>query len=779
MKIGAILLQLAACLWVIGAPLFATRAVAADDPPDVVDNKYSDATPIVEQLDSADPQRRQQVLKERALIEPTPFVSRDGKLTVDLQVRLCNFDGIVDQRLVRLRTFNGERVGPPIRVKPGDTLCINLKNHTELDKYDPTRAEDGDGVPKDVKDKHNFPHGFSKTNLHTHGLKVSPVAPADDIFAPIDVAGYRTYEYTIPVDHPLGTFWYHPHRHGSTAMHLCNGMAGALIVDPRPKQKSIDTMLNGVRERVLVFQEVRCSLEQARIKPSITPIMIPSRREVYSDRVQPREGFEVTHRFLVNGRYLPIIEMFSDEMQRWRCIHAGIDRRLGLVVTNTNANVQLDPDALKLACIATDGMTLERIEQQTFGGLDGSNEKARQTELFSLLPGNRSDFLVQLPSGIYILQAANTDREYNNRSRTGGALPLAIVYVYARALTDRKLPTQLKDLLEKDPVLPRQLRPPTTLPVSKKRVIQFRQQKEKFEIRWKFGVYNDGKPFGEWQKFSDGYDGLQITPGTTEAWTLESEGGNHPFHIHVNPFWVINRVRTVGKGKAQFEEEELINQWHDTVLVADGDRVTIRIPFDKKLTGATVFHCHNLDHEDQGMMMRIIIDAPKGNAGTRRPAGLPRLPIRAPDWGLPDAQGRPQRLADHAGRGVVLVFVRGLGCSHCMEQLRVLAKREAALRHAGWAVVAVAPDSPAELRKALDAMPDGAQPPFAVLADPALKLFEGYGCAIGGTPWHGIFVIDRTRTVRWQHVGDEPFMDADRVLDMARDIARTDAVDSD
>ncbi|WP_420360335.1 multicopper oxidase domain-containing protein, partial [Agrobacterium vitis] len=48
------------------------------------------------------------------------------------------------------------------------------------------------------------------------------------------------YEYNIPVDHPAGTFWYHPHRHGSTALQVGSGMAGALIIpgDRPPADKT-------------------------------------------------------------------------------------------------------------------------------------------------------------------------------------------------------------------------------------------------------------------------------------------------------------------------------------------------------------------------------------------------------------------------------------------------------------------------------------------------------------------------------------------------------------
>ena len=38
-------------------------------------------------------------------------------------------------------------------------------------------------------------------------------------------------EIAIPDDHPRGTYWYHPHHHGSADVQISSGMAGALIVE--------------------------------------------------------------------------------------------------------------------------------------------------------------------------------------------------------------------------------------------------------------------------------------------------------------------------------------------------------------------------------------------------------------------------------------------------------------------------------------------------------------------------------------------------------------------
>jgi FtsP/CotA-like multicopper oxidase with cupredoxin domain len=82
--------------------------------------------------------------------------------------------------------------------------------------------------------------------------------------------------------------------------------------------------------------------------------------------------------------------------------------------------------------------------------------------------------------------------------------------------------------------------------------------------------------------------------GTTEDWEIanvDPDGMEHPFHLHINPFQVIDR-----NGKP-----EPYRSWKDTLRVGGKETVRIRIPF-RDFVGKTVYHCHILDHEDLGMM---------------------------------------------------------------------------------------------------------------------------------------------------------------------------------
>ena len=164
---------------------------------------------------------------------------------------------------VKLRSYQGAGVnptapfvGPQIEVYPGQTVRMTL--HNEL-PTDPNCGVRGGSV--------NIPHCFNGTNLHTHGLWINPSGNSDNVLISVNPGVQFQYEYNIPPDHPSGTFWYHSHRHGSTALQVSSGMAGALIVrGTRPPTTAgngdLDTLLKPISgqpfpERVMVFQQIQ------------------------------------------------------------------------------------------------------------------------------------------------------------------------------------------------------------------------------------------------------------------------------------------------------------------------------------------------------------------------------------------------------------------------------------------------------------------------------------------------------------------------------------------
>jgi FtsP/CotA-like multicopper oxidase with cupredoxin domain len=84
--------------------------------------------------------------------------------------------------------------------------------------------------------------------------------------------------------------------------------------------------------------------------------------------------------------------------------------------------------------------------------------------------------------------------------------------------------------------------------------------------------------------------------GAVEVWRLSSDF-HHPIHLHLAHFQVLARH---GGGPGRYDDG-----WKDTVDVRPSEMVDIIVRFDG-YRGRYVFHCHNLEHEDMGMMANFV-----------------------------------------------------------------------------------------------------------------------------------------------------------------------------
>jgi FtsP/CotA-like multicopper oxidase with cupredoxin domain len=132
--------------------------------------------------------------------------------------------------------FNGKTVAPVIRVSPGDLLEITYVNDL------PSRSSEScAGNPC-----------MDMTNLHFHGLTISPDAPQDDVLTMLAKPGeVLHYSIRIPRDHPPGLFWYHTHPHGESHRQVLDGMSGAIVLEGMERYVP---EIEWLRERVLVVR---------------------------------------------------------------------------------------------------------------------------------------------------------------------------------------------------------------------------------------------------------------------------------------------------------------------------------------------------------------------------------------------------------------------------------------------------------------------------------------------------------------------------------------------
>src|SRR5262245_25032737 len=134
------------------------------------------------------------------LVQPPAIHSVNGVLTATLTEGVG--PAVVGDTLVTSAwTYNNSYVGPTLMANPGDLLDLTIINQL--------------GQP---------------TNLHTHGLHVSPLGNSDDILLHIDPGESNHYQIRIPANHPQGLYWYHPHDHGFVNDQISLGLSGLLVI---------------------------------------------------------------------------------------------------------------------------------------------------------------------------------------------------------------------------------------------------------------------------------------------------------------------------------------------------------------------------------------------------------------------------------------------------------------------------------------------------------------------------------------------------------------------
>src|ERR1700739_3749501 len=112
--------------------------------------------------------------------------------------------------------FNGQPVAPTLRLSPGDQLKITYVND----------------LPAQPHASCAITPCMDMTNLHFHGLTVSPDAPQDDVLGMMAMPGQSLhYTVQIPKDHPPGLYWYHTHPHGESHRQALDGMSGAIVIE--------------------------------------------------------------------------------------------------------------------------------------------------------------------------------------------------------------------------------------------------------------------------------------------------------------------------------------------------------------------------------------------------------------------------------------------------------------------------------------------------------------------------------------------------------------------
>jgi FtsP/CotA-like multicopper oxidase with cupredoxin domain len=496
-----------------------------------------------------------------ALVElPQPKVLKSAN--GELAVTLTAMPGVVDMGVsqpVTTYTYDNVVPGHTWEIDPGDTLRIELVNNLPPLSHPPPMAMDR-------------PHEWTNTNLHTHGLHVSPAGIADNVFLDVPPGATQHYEIPLPADHPGGIFWYHPHRHGGVTQQVRGGMAGMIVV-----RGEIDRVeeVRSAKEQIMVLQAIELGADFQ----LLTPIPNPTTEEAFFPRKQIL--------YTVNGVLNPTISMYPGEVQRWRILNAAEGKFMSLRLAEHDLHV-----------LAWDGLTLAAPDA---------------VELVMLSAGNRVEVLVKAgkPGRYDLVLTPGSSQKPDIPGMPVSAQPSTAATPSAMAMrmsTMRGMQT-FPGELEVRPILSVEVAGsgpemglPSSLPVWDPPILPIARRRQ-------FSFTVTRRPNNEFLFF--GIDGVAFDParppyqvklGTAEEWTLVNAPDPklmehaHVFHIHTNPFKITSvNGRTLDKPL-----------WRDTFVLSksSGDSFTFESNF-VDYPGRFVEHCHVLAHEDLGMMESI------------------------------------------------------------------------------------------------------------------------------------------------------------------------------
>jgi len=435
--------------------------------------------------------------------------------------------------------FDGASVAPVIRASPGDILKISYIND----------------LPSKSLERCAVDPCMNMTNLHFHGLTVSPDAPQDDVLTMLAMPGeVLHYSVKIPRDHPPGLFWYHTHPHGESHRQVLDGMSGAIVLEGMERYVP---EVGGLRERVLVVRgrSIEHDPNAAALRRTVE---IPAKG-------CGGEAEAVGEVFTVNDVLRPRIEIAPKERQFWRIVNASPDRYLDL---------QLDGQTFEI--VALDGMPLSYHEPKA---------STRTTDHLLLSPAGRLEAIVIGPP-------AGSPRALRtlcvDTGPDGDPNPGMVLADLVHSSSDRSgsnAPPKQTHATGVRPPHYRELDVERLKGTAPDFTVTFTEDKN--------GFYINGRKFTP-----DASPMTTVRVGTYQHWRIVNETAElHPFHIHQVHFLAYTENGAPLSNPA----------WLDTVNVPYRGSVDVILDFtDPVIKGMSVFHCHLLNHEDKGMMAKIL-----------------------------------------------------------------------------------------------------------------------------------------------------------------------------
>jgi FtsP/CotA-like multicopper oxidase with cupredoxin domain len=390
------------------------------------------------------------------------------------------------------------------------------------------------------------------TNQHYHGMVVTPLPDSGDNVTNVFVAQGKTNRnaFHVPDLQSEGMMWYHPHPHGRTATQVSGGLAGALIIGDLLASFPTYRSAGGANERVMYIKDTSDGGAAA---------------------------------LNINGNPCTDLTIAPGQMQLWR---------IGNMTAGTWVNLRLGERG--------------RGYQFTVLALDG-NHLTRPTRMDSLFlaPGQRAEVVVIGGAGPWTNVPFYSD---------------SFVTSFDTATKKRKGTSPRVDLGSLTVTGPpaavdSQALAPETLPENAALADSIRRlladaDVDTFTLHYQFpgrGVFMlNGRDYNSDPTRLD----RAVAVGRTQEWTLVNDTWfNHTFHIHQTDF-VVTEINGVPQPDSVHLDNVHLGIHQTRPGVWAGDTVRIRFRFSPIAAGPFVYHCHDLFHEDGGMMANICVYDP-------------------------------------------------------------------------------------------------------------------------------------------------------------------------
>jgi FtsP/CotA-like multicopper oxidase with cupredoxin domain len=534
----------------------------------------------------------------------------------------------------------GSADAPVIRLRQGDDLSITLDNEIS----DPSAIDavttagkltiangpvpDMAGFYKVIAGQHH--HATGATNLHVHGFAVPPVAPQDEVLMGCadPAAGSTrcgrhslTYHYHVPADMPAGLYWYHPHLHGEVQAQMLMGLSGAIVVEG-PEDDA--RRAAGIDDRVLIVRQTQdldggtASTASMTSAAPTTPGAASSGTASPLGAAIPATKIDTAHELLcnrnsaidaisLNGTPVPVATPLDDALaqyeiapgkqQLWRLVNAATDAFLDLAIVDPEGN------PLPLDVVARDGAPLTDDA--------GTPLPAEPTTLAQFVPpAGRIEFLVAAPPA--------------------GTKAYLVTHSVDTGCAGDRVPERRLAVITASPTTASAQAPASPVPVpvpmyarhnffdglisrktDRQRIIAFAEYPRPGEDDETDFYIAERKPGAMLKTFEMGDPpAITVEAGATEEWVVENWTNElHAFHIHQVHFRLLE---VDGKPVADPPLLDVVTVPYARAMgllskdepIRPG-RIRIKLYFPASLAGDIPFHCHLVDHEDNGMMAVI------------------------------------------------------------------------------------------------------------------------------------------------------------------------------